>query len=113
MGKRLNIRRGDTKGFYFQRKMDGKPITEQAEKIYFSVKENDEVDDVIFQKTIDNMEFDDDSVYHFVVNPEDTDGIDYGDYVYDLEVVIGNYKKTISIGTFEIESEVTFPRNEV
>ena len=109
----MEIVRGDTKALKFQRKMDGEPILIKADKVYFTVKKSTRDKEALFQKTITDMSFDSEGVYHFIIEPDDTNNLSYGDYVYDLEVIIGNYKKTISIGIFEIESEVTFPRNEV
>ena len=114
MEQAIKIRRGDTKAFKFQRKSNGEPITEIAENIYFTVKRNSKLNDFIFQKTIDDMNFDENYFYHFTIYPEDTNGLQYGNYEYDIEVKIGDeYVKTIAIGTFIIDKEVTFVGNEV
>lgn len=110
----MKIIRGDTKCFKFQRTSNGEPIETKAEKIYFSVKNTSKNNDVIFQKTIEDMTFDENFFYHFIIYPEDTNNLQYGDYVYDIEVKIGsNYVKTISRGPFIIDYEVTFAGNEV
>ena len=111
----MEIRRGDTKSFRFQRKSNGQPITEIAEKIYFTVKKSSSRQEVLFQKTIDDMDFDENYFYHFTIYPEDTNNLKYDDnYKYDIEVKIGdNYVKTIALGQFELKEEVTFARNEV
>ena len=110
----MEIVRGDTKALKFQRKMNGEPILDRVDKAYFTVKKNTSEDDPIFQKTINDMTFDSEGFYHFIVEPEDTNNLTYGDYVYDVEVMIGStYKKTISRGTLSIVDEVTFPINEV
>ena len=110
----MNITRGDTKSFKFQRKSDGQPITTIADKIYFTVKETNYTNDMIFQKTIDDMTFDEEYYYHFTILPEDTNDLEYGDYKYDIEVKIGDtYVKTISKGIFKIEDETTHATNEV
>lgn len=111
--KDLSIRRGDTKGFYFRRTKDGEPIQQEAQSIYFTVKKSSKLNEVVFQKTLDDMDFDEEYFYHLIVNPEDTNGLQYGDYVYDVEVKIENYVKTIAIGKFTIKNEVTFVGNEV
>jgi len=109
----MEITRGDTHSYYFQRKRDGEPITTEAENIYFTVKNNNYNEEVVFQKTIDDMDFDENYYYHFTINPEDTNGLDYGDYVYDIEVKIDTYTRTIAKGILSITKEATFPKNEV
>ena len=108
------ITRGDTKGLKFQRKRDGKPITQEAENIYFTVKDNNYTNDILFQKTIDDMDFDEDAYYHFTILPEDTNDLEYGDYKYDIEVKISDiYVKTIAKGILTVQEETTFVDNEV
>ena len=110
----MNITRGDTKSFKFRRKSDGKPITQEADNIYFTVKNTNYTDEVLFQKTIDDMDFDEEYYYHFTILPKDTNELEYGDYKYDIEVKIGDtYVKTIAKGTLKIEEETTFMVNEV
>ena len=100
----------------FQRKnKEGQPIEDKAPKIYFTVKESNEEEEVVLQKTIDDMEFDENFIYHFTIWPEDTDNLYYGTYKYDIQVKYPevNYKKTISKGNFIIEDESTWKANEV
>ena len=110
----LSIRRGDTKFLKFQRKnKDKEVILEQAEKLYFTVKKSFRTKEALFQKTIEDMSFDEDGTYHFVIEPEDTDGLEYGMCKYDVQVEHDGVKSTIAIGDFEIKEEVTFAENEV
>lgn len=110
----MEIIRGDTAQYKFQRlDNSGNVITEKADKIYFTVKENYDTKIITFQKTIEDMTFDENYYYHFVINPEDTNELKYGDYVYDIEVKKDDYKQTISKGIFKITEEVTFYINEV
>lgn len=111
----MKITRGDTQSYKFQRlDAEGNAITTKASAIYFTVKSNYRTTDVLFQKTIDDMIFDEDGTYHFDIRSEDTDGLKFGSYVYDIEVKIGNnYTKTISKGIFEVTEEVTHKDNEV
>lgn len=108
----ISITRGDTKQFKFQRKSNGQVITTEADEIFFTVKRNNNVENFVFQKTIDDMDFDEEYFYHFTINPEDTNNLPYGTYAYDIEVKIDNYVKTIALGNFEITKEVTFYTNE-
>lgn len=107
------ITRGDIKKIKFQRRKEGQPILEKADKIYFTVKETHYKKEVVIQKTIDDMEFDEQGYYHLIITPEDTNELKYGEYVFDIEVIVEEYKKTLIKGTFKIEEEVTFAENEV
>lgn len=111
----MKITRGDTYRFKFQRKDgSGEAILSKANKLYFTVKEDYESEDALIQKTIDDMDFDDETGYYsFTLEPNDTDNLKYGDYVYDIEVKQNDYTKTIIKGNFIIREEVTFAGNEV
>lgn len=118
----MELIRGDTKTFTFRRvSRDTKePILTKATKVYFTVKRNATDKQPLFQKTIDDMTFDEDGYYHFTILPEDTNDLSFGQYVYDIEVIVGDngeYKQTISPrspkNVFEILEEVTYACNEV
>ena len=111
----MKIIRGDTILLSFIRlDANGQPITTIADSVYFTVKKNYITESVILQKKISDMSFDDETgKYSFTINPADTDGLNYGKYVYDIEVIVGNYKKTIARGELEITEEVTHVGNEV
>lgn len=110
----MKIIRGDTKKCKFQRKdAEGHAILTIADKIYFTVKKNNTTLEPIFQKTIDDMTFDESGYYHFTIEPEDTNNLDYGNYYYDIERIYEGDKKTISRGQFKVDYEITFAGNEV
>jgi hypothetical protein len=110
----IKIVRGDTKRLCFQRiDPEGNPILEKASKIYFTVKKSNYAKEPLFQKTIDDMEFDEEGIYHFTIETDDTSEITYGNYVFDIEVKEFNYTQTIAQGAFIIAKEVTFKENEV
>lgn len=106
--------RGDSATFHFHREdADGKVITTEATKIFFTVKSNAEDEGFVIQKTIGDFVFDEDSEYHFTINPDDTNELTYGDYIYDLEVIREDgSKQTISKGTFTLTWESTWASNE-
>lgn len=116
---KIELIRGDSLKLKFTRKDDeGNVILRTPNALYFSVKESTYQSKTIFQKTLDEMEFDSVSgQYSFFINPEDTDKLNYGNYKFDLEVKdeMGGleYTKTIAIGDFIIKEEVTFVSNEV
>lgn len=112
----IEIIRGDTKSFKFQRRTtNNEVITEKPDKMFFTVKTGYYSKDYLFQKRLDTdiIYREDDNYYYFTINPSDTDELDYGDYVFDIEVIKGDTVKTIAKGTFKVESEVTFAENEV
>lgn len=110
----ISINRGDSKGFKFCRKLNNEIITERAEKVYFTVKTNSKSENILLQKTIQDMIFDNEGYYHFKLEPSDTDDFFYGSFPCDIEIFneSENYKKT-TLGTLTIEKEVTFVGNEV
>ena len=111
----LSMVREDTAFFKFQRlNNSGEPITTQAQAVYFTVKKNYKQEDVVLQKKMSDMTFDADGTYHITIVPADTTDLNYGTYVYDLEVTDadGGYVQTIARGTFTIEEEVTWEANK-
>lgn len=111
----IGITRGDTKVLKFQRKNEDGVIETEAKELYFTVKENSNKQNYLFQKTLDNgITFNtEDFYYRITINPSDTDNLYYGIYQYDIEVKEDNYVKTIDLGEFVIKEEVTFAGNEV
>lgn len=110
----MEITRGDTRHYKFQRKDEnGNVILKKADKIYFTVKNNEVEIKPLFQKTIDDMIFDSDGFYHFSILPEDTNKLPYRIYYYDIERIVEGDKRTISIGELKLTKEVTFAENEV
>lgn len=110
----LKMTRGDTRKFYFQRlNTDGSVIMIRPDKIYFTVKKGFADSDVILQKTIEDFEIDEEGVYHFTITPDDTNGMSFMTYVYDIEVITDGVKTTISKGEFTLEGEVTWAEDEV
>ena len=106
--------RGDTYNFKFQRMSKGQTITELPNNIYFTVKDGYYTDNVIFQKKLnDGITKDDEDWYHVMISPSDTNGLEYKDYNYDLEVITDTYTKTINSGVLRFKKETTFPENEV
>ena len=109
----MQIIRGDSSKFKFQRlDENGDPILIPASRIYFTVKRKATDSEIILQKTVDDMTFDGEGYYHFVIEPEDTNEMAFGDYVFDIEVITDEYKQTIAIGKFFVSYEVTHAGNE-
>ena len=105
--------RGDTKAFKFRRKNhEHETIHNTPESLYFTIKTNFKTESYLFQKKLDNMYKTEDGYWHFRLNPEDTESLDYGKYCWDIEVIQGGFKTTISRGYLELLNEATWKANE-
>lgn len=100
---RIQLVRGDT----FRAKLT---LQDKAGKLYiptaddevlFTVKQNAMTDKVLIQVRVENGEV--------VLNPSDTEGLDFGSYVYDVQLTIPNVGKdtVIKPNIFELLPEVT------
>lgn len=113
MSSMIQMIRGDTVKYKFQRVGgDGQVITTLPDSLYFTVKESANKLNYVFQKNLDDMTFDSDSYYHFTIEPEDTNNLQYGNYAYDIEIIVDGVKTTVAFGTFTILPEVTWVQNE-
>lgn len=110
----ISMTRGDTARFTFQRlDAEGEVILSEPDELYFTVKSSTQNEAFKFQKTKEDMELDGQGNWHFTVDPEDTNGLTFGQYYYDVEVIDAEgVKTTISIGNFVISPEVTYASNE-
>jgi hypothetical protein len=110
----MKITRGDYKIFKIQRISNGEVIKELPEKMYFTVKKDYYTDKILIQKTLENgIQKDNEDYYNVEIVSSDTDNLNYGKYVCDIEIKNGNKPKTIFKDEFIIEEEVTFAKNEV
>lgn len=106
----LSMVRGDTQSFELEITENNTPVT--VDSIYFTVKNDVHTDEVLFQKKINDGITLIDNIYNIIINPSDTDNLDYGRYVYDIEIIKNSVKKTIVVGVLEISEEITFTSNE-
>lgn len=68
-------------------------------------------DTELFKKTKEDFTFLDD-YYHFTIEPEDTQDLEYGKYCCDIEVTLkNNYRKTLFF-EYIITGETTFHAEE-
>lgn len=105
----MEIIRGDTQIWKFQRRnFNREVITELPNQIYFTIKKLPECTKVV-QKTLGKgiTYSSDDNYYHIQLDPNDTAGLDFGIYGFDIEVNIGNVVKTIKVGKVKIGVEYT------
>lgn len=87
-----------------------------AEQLYCTVKTDANNNKVLFQKRKnEGIELGADGYYHITVEPADTNNLDYGTYVYDIQLKSTNPKelvKTLFNGTITLTDEVTWEVNE-
>ena len=109
----IEFARGDTyqKGFCLQQ--NGEIVTTSFDEIYFTVKQNYEEQDYLFQKKMTAGGIADDGNGHYTlyVEPSDTNGLSFGEYDFDFEFVAEGYKKTFA-GVLKLTKEVTHQANE-
>lgn len=100
---RIQLVRGDTfrAKLTLQDKAGNLYIPTADDEILFTVKQNAMTDKVLIQVRVENGEV--------VLNPADTENLEYGSYVYDVQVVLanGNRDTVIQANIFELLPEVT------
>lgn len=117
MNERLEMTRGDTLKFKFQRKTENEEvIKEKVDEMYMTFKKSIYSKDILFQKSLKDGTITYDSetgYYHAVIEPKDTENLSYyDDYVFDIEITHNNVVKTILKGTLNLTEEVTFACNK-
>lgn len=112
----IEFYRGDTASFHFHREdANGEVIMTRADRIFFTVKLKSKVYEIpyAFQKRDEDFTFDENGEYHFTIEPEDTNDLDFRElYLYDLEVITDGVKTTIASGLLILKTEVTDAANE-
>lgn len=104
--------RGDIRNIRF-RILNGSEVFTDLDEIFFSVKRSVSAKNVLFQKRLSREEITLDGDYFiFKIEPADTDDLDYGTYVFDIELIKGDTIKQTSVGRFILTEEVTFATNE-
>lgn len=114
----MNIKmpRGDIRNIKFNiTNKEGTTITTDFDEIYITFKRGFYDNEALFQKklTDETIIKDENNYYHFTIESEDTDNLDYGDYVFDIELVINDLVKQTIVGNLTLTNEVTFASNEV
>lgn len=87
----LSVNRGTSHKYKAQRKdVDGNPILTIADEIYFIIKKRWTDKTALITKDLSDMTFDEEGYYHFTIEPEDTENLDYGRYVWDFTAIEGD-----------------------
>ena len=111
----ITMPRGDIRLVRFQvTDTDGSASQTDFTEIFFTVKKAASVKRFLFQKTLSGGEIIKIDVgdYQFRIEPEDTDGLNFGRYDCDIELVYEDQIKQTECGTLEITKEVTHASNE-
>lgn len=100
---KIQLVRGDTlrAKLTLQDKAGNLYIPTADDEIIFTVKRNAMTNQILIQKTVTDGEV--------VLNPSDTENLEFGAYVYDVQVVLANGNKdtVIQANVFELLPEVT------
>jgi hypothetical protein len=110
----INMPRGDIRVVPFVVKdSEGNPSEIQFTEIYFTVKRNYHDQEYILQKRLSTGEIETDGLgtFWFTINASDTDGLSFGKYVFDIELVADGIKQT-STGDLVLTYEATYRSNE-
>ena len=93
---------------------EGNPTDVDFDEIYFTVKKNTKVVNVLFQKKLSDNEIEKLGTgdYQVKIDPEDTNNLPYGDYVFDIQLVYQDLIKKTFPGIFAVLDEVTYLQNE-
>lgn len=116
---KIELIQGDTsKTYKFQRKtIDGTPITTIAAKMWITFKYNQEKENAVFQKTLENgiIYNEEDNYYRFRIEAEDTEKLYPGTYGFDIAIINedGEKKTLYNNGILEILDHYTKKVNEV
>ena len=111
----ITMPRGDIRDVQFTVYASNGTVTElDFTEIYFTVKEKANDTAALFQKTLtgDTITKESTGVYKFSIMPEDTDNLNIGRYVFDIELLVGDTVKQTTLGTLDLTPEVTHARNE-
>ena len=111
----IGINRGTSLGLKARRiDYNGDPILTKAQEIYFIVKKRWTDKTAIITKDLSDMTFDEKGYYHFTIDPEDTEPLAYGQYVWDFTAVENNdnYRAKPAHGYFLIGNSAGWVINE-
>lgn len=111
----IRMARGDitSRSFTIKNK-DGTVFDETPDEIYFTVKESARDRDYLFQKRLSDGGIIgiEDHKYQVTILAEDTNGLNFGTYDFDIEIVKEPSLKKTFCGKFILEKEVTHACNE-
>lgn len=109
----IYITRGDTQPLTWTR-LDpaGHTITDAPEAMYLTIKRGWDVTDFVIQKKLTDMTQDENGGWHTIIAASETAGLNYGTYVFDLEVTVLGCVTTICKDELMITKEATWAANK-
>ena len=114
-GLQIVMPRGDrvSKSFVV-RLSNGTPYLDTLDEIYFTVKKSYIQSRVVFQKKYSEgwIQSLGNGRYQFTILPEDTDGLPFGEYDFDIEIEKEGILKRTFCGKLILTEEVTHRVNE-
>jgi len=106
--KTIKITRGDSRGIPFAVKDKTTGDLQTLDAAYFSVKENPDDADYVFQKSLsDGITQLTDGSYYVKIAPADTANLTKQKYYYDLEITIGEDVYTPRKGYLDVKWDIT------
>lgn len=112
MAATIVMHRGDLETIAFDVvDSEGNPV-EGIDEIYWTVKRGENVREYLTQKRLSTGGIiQTETGYQFDIEPQDTDGLGFGSYPFDIEIVGVGLKKTF-VGKLVLLPEVTHAANE-
>lgn len=111
----IRMARGDiTTKTFTVKNSDGTAYQDTPDEIYFTVKKYHTDHEFLFQKRLSTGRIAnvDTGKYQFTIQPEDTNGLAFGDYDFDIEIVKAPSLKKTFYGKLYLDKEVTHANNE-
>lgn len=111
----IEFPRGDTCPLKFNLLDSNKNLLEltPTDELYFTVKKNFNTSEVLFQKKFSSGDIQrDNDGYKLILTSNDTAGLKYGSYVFDICIKSTDFVQTLVIGQLTLTNEVTFKSNE-
>lgn len=109
----ITMPRGDIRTISFSVYSGNDVSTEAFDDIYFTVKRNENDRYPIIQKRLSREEIvHQGNSYFITIMPEDTDYLEFGSYLFDIEIVKMPKIKQTFLGVLTLTKEVTDVRNE-
>lgn len=105
--------RGDLRTICFNIDFQDSKSAIDFTEIYVTFKRSFKHKEALFQKRLGNHTVEKTSDgYTFTIFPSDTNNLDYGKYVFDIELIYEDTLKTTFVGELILTNEVTFACNE-
>lgn len=112
----IRMARGDYMTQTFTVTENGEPPAEAFDNIYFTVKKKPDDKVPLIQKMLSDgtiFETETTGTYQFTIEPEDTDGLPFGQYGFDIEFFREGTLKRTFCGVLMLTEEYTHHCNEV